>query len=238
MYDANAEQDAVKPSVLIVGQQQILIVGVRHAVESDGLIVVGVASSSQEAEEVAVTTSPDLCLVLAPIAGGVQALLESLGSVVPEMLVVVMSSDDHLDGESLLAVMAAGAAGWLSLDLSPAVLGRTLRAVHEGEPGISRQHVGRLLTALRKPTGRTTRLMDGRVVELTPRERETLDLMADGHSTQAIAARLGLNAATVRWHIAHLVKKLKVETRTEAVALYRGPGGGRSGRRPLDAQTR
>jgi DNA-binding NarL/FixJ family response regulator len=229
--DANAEQDAMEPSVLIVGQQQILIVGVRHAVESDGLVVVGVASSSQEAEEVALATSPDLCLVLAPIPGGVRALLETLGSVVPGMLVVVMSSEDHLDGESLLAVVAAGAAGWLSLDLSPAVLGRTLRAVNEGEPGISRQHIGRMLNALRKPTGRTTRLLDGRVVELTPRERETLDLMADGHSTQRIAARLSLSAATVRWHIAHLVKKLKVESRAEAVALYRGPAGGRVRRR-------
>lgn len=214
--------DGAAPSVLIVGEQQILNVGVRHAVESDGLAVTGVARSHAEAVELATTTSPELCLLLAPIAGGVQSLVEELESIPSEMRVVVMSSEDYLDGDALLNVLASGAAGWLSLDLSPEVLGRTLRAVHNGEPGISRQHVGRLLAALRRPSARATRLLDGRIVELTPRERETLELLAGGLSTALVAVELAVSAATVRWHISSLVRKLGVDSRAEAVRLYRG----------------
>ena len=230
------DDEASPPSVIIVGEQQILIVGIRHSLESDGLVVAGVAASRQEAKAVAVSSEPDLCLVLAPLEGGVQALIDDLNAVRPELLVVVMSSDDHLDGEALIRTMAAGAAGWLSLDLPPAVLGRTLRAAHRGEPALSRQHVGRLVAALRRPHGRVTRLRDGRVVELTPRERETLDLVALGLSTRSIASQLHLSTTTVRWHIAGFVKKLGVASREEAVTMYRGAAGtDRRGLRPQSA---
>jgi DNA-binding NarL/FixJ family response regulator len=235
MSEGTGDVDTSSPSVMIVGEQQILIVGIRHSLESDGLVVTGVAASRREATTVAAANAPDLCLVLAPLEGGVQALIDDLRAVRPELLVVVMSSEDHLDGESLVRTMAAGAAGWLSLDLPPEVLGRTLRAVHRGEPGLSRQHVGRLVAALRRPHGRATRLHDGRVIELTPREREALDLVALGLSTRSIANQLRLSTTTVRWHISGLVKKMGVQSREEAVTLYRGAAARdrrSTGRRP------
>ncbi|RJK96716.1 LuxR C-terminal-related transcriptional regulator [Vallicoccus soli] len=205
--------------VLVGGDQQLLVLGVRHTVEADGLRVVGQAEAAAALARTAAVERPDLCLVLAPFPGGVVAAVQAVLTASPDTVVVVLSADDAVDGDSLLRVMAAGADGWLSLDLPPAVLGRTLRAVHAGEPGISRKHVTRLLRVLRRSTQGDVVLRDGRSVALTPREQEVFSAVSGGGSTRDVALVLGMSEATVRWHVAALVRKLGVGSRAELVGL-------------------
>lgn len=205
-------------TVLLVGEQQVLLAGVRQALAEDGITVVGVSRTTGFATCLAAELHPDVCLLLAPLAGGVVPAVEAL-RVAHDVRVVVVSADDDLRGELLLKALAAGADGWLSLDVPPDVLGRTLRAVHDGEAGISRLHVTRLLEALRRSDAKTARLVDGRTVRLTPREHETLSQLCVDTSTLAVARNLDVSQSTARWHIATLLNKLGASSRDDAVRL-------------------
>lgn len=208
--------------VVVVGDQQLLVLGVRHTLEADGLTVLAVAPRADAALAQASPAEPDLVLVLAPLAQGVvDAVRDLRARVARGTRIVALSHDDEVDGDSLLAVMSVGADGWLTLDLPPRVLGRTLRAVHAGEPGISRKHVARLLDVLRRTERRRVTLADGSVAELTPREHEVLPLLLQGVPTREVARRLALSEGTVRWHAASLMKKVGVSSRVDLAAAVR-----------------
>jgi DNA-binding NarL/FixJ family response regulator len=113
----------------------------------------------------------------------------------------------------------AGADGYLLKDIDPSRLGVTLRAALRGEAALPRHLVSRLIEEFRGRGGRRLRLASGAHVELTGRELEVLELMREGLTTAAMAARLFIAEATVRSHIAAIVHKLGVEDREGAVRL-------------------
>lgn len=129
------EQDGDALTVLLVGEQQVLLAGVRQALESDGERVVGATRKGAAAAALVASTRPDVVLGLAPLHGGVVvAVVDAVRATAVATRIVVISADDDATGELLLAAMTAGADGWLSLELSPDRLGRTLRAARGGEP--------------------------------------------------------------------------------------------------------
>ncbi len=122
------------------------------------------------------------------------------------------------DDDTAIRALSVGAAGYVSKDLSSEALRRALRGAVDGEAAISRRLARRLVEELcRQPEPRPRlRPLGG---ELTAREWEVLDLLIDGESTLAIAQTLGLALETVRSHIKHVLRKLGVGTRGEAVAI-------------------
>jgi DNA-binding NarL/FixJ family response regulator len=144
---------------------------------------------------------------------------------------VVVLSHDH-DPVSLIAAVAAGADGWVRPDMPPASLRRAVVAIHDGESGFSRRHVGFLVDALRlagsAPEPGSTAGPNGDnpdpvgTPELTPREREIFTDLTGGRSTKEIAARLAVSEATVRWHSARLRRKMA------AAPVAPGPARGAS----------
>jgi DNA-binding NarL/FixJ family response regulator len=123
-------------------------------------------------------------------------------------VVLTASAADHV----LVAAIEAGAAGFVSKSRSLDELTAAVRAAASGESVISPEMLARLLPRLQR-NGRT------RHNDLTEREREVLDLLADGLSNAAIAERLFVSVHTVRNHIANLSAKLGAHSKLEVLSI-------------------
>src|SRR5262245_4769515 len=185
-----------------------------------GYDLVGTAATGVDAVRAAVTLRPDVLVMDIQMPGGtgIEAARE-ISRVAPDVAVLMLTMFD--DDESVFAAMRAGARGYVLKGAAPDNVIRAIAAVAAGEaifgPGIA----SRALAYLSQPrTGRTA------FPELTPREREVLELIAAGLGNTAIAHRLGLAAATVGNHITSIFAKLQVASRAEAIIRARSAGLG------------
>ena len=184
-----------------------------------GLVIVGVAPSAIAASQLGLHTAADICLVIAPLLVGLVATIRRLSRERVADHIVVLALDGAGRDELLVPALASGADGWLSADLEPADLGRSLRNVVGGEPGVSAQQVSQLIAALRTLSRREVTLEDGTTAGLTTREQQMLTELAGGTPTRVIAHRLAVSEGTVRWHSARLLKKLNVTSREDLAAV-------------------
>ena len=163
---------------------------------------------------------PDLCLLDVNMPGGGIRAAGEIARQLPGcpvvMLTVSRSDTDLFDS------LHAGAAGYLLKDTDPERLPHALRGVLAGEAAIPRSLVARVLDEVRT-RGRRRRVpqLGARGVELTSREWEVLDLLAQELSTAEIAKRLFVSPVTVRRHISSILDKLRVGDRKSAVRLFR-----------------
>ena len=184
-----------------------------------GIVIVGLAPSAIAASQLGLHAAADLVLVIAPLVVGLVATIRRLSRERVANHIVVLAQDTPGRDDLLVPALASGADGWLSTDLEPAMLGRSLQAVVDGEPGVSREQVGQLISALRKLTLRDVTLEDGRTAGLTAREQQILLELSVATPTRVIAQKLGVSEGTVRWHSARLFKKLDVTSREELAAV-------------------
>lgn len=169
-----------------------------------GIEVVGTAATGREAVRAAVTLRPRVVVldVQMPDLDGIGAARE-ICKVAPDVAVLMLTMFD--DDDSVFAAMRAGARGYVLKGANQDEIVRAIRAVSAGEaifgPGVARRVLGQLSgpAAAAHP-----------FPELTPREREVLELLAAGVSTAAIGARLGLATKTVTNHASMLFAKLQV----------------------------
>lgn len=193
----------------------------------DGIEVAGTADGGREAVRLAVTLRPDV-LVLdlqMPDLHGVAAARE-IARAAPDVAVLMLTMFD--DDDSVFAAMRAGARGYLLKGASQDEIVRGVQAVAAGEaifgPGVARRVLGQLSgpAAASEP-----------FPELTPRERQVLELLTAGLTTVAIGQRLGLAGKTVANHLSSVFGKLQVQSRAEAVDRARRAGVGEpDARRP------
>ena len=186
----------------------------------DGYELVGEAATGPEAVRAAVTLHPDVLVmdIQMPGMSGIDATRE-IGRVAPGVAVLMLTMFE--DDESVFAAMRAGALGYVLKGASPTDMIRAIAAVAAGEAIFGTGVARRALTYLTAPRADTTAFP-----ELTPREREVLDLIATGLGNAAIAARLGLAANTVSNHISNIFGKLQVASRAEAIVRARSAGLG------------
>ena len=200
--------------VLVVDDHAVVREGLRSFLElQDGLEVVGEAGDGAEALEAAERLRPDVVLMdlVMPNVDGVEAM-QRLRERVPTARVIVLTS--FLDDDRLLPAIRAGAAGYLLKNAEPQELARAIRAADEGEALLDPAVAARLVDAFAGGGER-----DARYDELTPREREVLELIGRGFSNKRIALELGAAEKTVKNHVSHVLAKLGVADRTQA-ALY------------------
>ncbi|MEV0329990.1 response regulator transcription factor [Micromonospora echinospora] len=208
--------------VVVVDGHPVFRLGLAALLDSlSGLGVVGVTGDVAELPALVDRYRPDVVVIDPHLDGGAGvAAVRDLASRHPGtgVLVVTMLDDD----ESVVALLRAGARGYLLKRAAPAELERAVRAVANGEvllgPGIAGRAVGRL-TGVR--TSGSSPLP-----ELTGREREVLDLVAQGLTNVLVARRLGLSPKTVRNHLSTVLHKLQVSDRSEAVRRARQAGLG------------
>lgn len=190
----------------------------------DGIEVVGTAATGREAVRAVVTLRPDVLVldVQMPDLDGVGAARE-VARAAPGVAVLMLTMFD--DDDSVLAAMRAGAQGYVLKGAAQEEIVRAIHSVASGEaifgPGIARRVLGHLSGAVADP-----------FPDLTPRERQVLELMAAGLPTRAIAVRLGLAPKTVTNHASVMFAKLHVDGRAAAVSRARAAGLARGGSRP------
>ncbi|WP_412544195.1 response regulator transcription factor [Longispora sp. K20-0274] len=203
-----------------------------HPVVRDGLRVLfsslpdlellAEAATGREAVRAAVTHRPHVLVMdlRMPDLDGVAATAE-IGRLAPDVAVLVLTMFD--DDQTVFAAMRAGARGYLVKGASQEDISRAITTVAGGGavfgPGVAR----RVLDFFGGPTPAAQPPFP----ELTPREREVLDLIAAGLPNATIARRLGLAGKTVGNHISTIFAKLQVATRAEAIVRARDGGLGR-----------
>ena len=201
--------------VLIVDDHAVVREGLRTFLElQDGLAVVGEASDGLKALEQADALCPDVILMdlVMPKLDGVGAMRELRRRRMGSRVIVLTS---FLDDERLLPAIEAGAAGYLLKDVEPFELARAIRAAHAGEAIIDPTAAARLMRAIADGAIRTA---DDHQ-RLTRREREVLELIANGRSNKRIALELMISEKTVKTHVGHVLAKLGVSDRTQAALL-------------------
>lgn len=185
-----------------------------------GYELVGTAATGTEAVRAAVTLRPDVLVmdIQMPDLTGIEATRE-ISRVAPDVAVLMLTMFD--DDESVFAAMRAGAQGYVLKGSAPDNVIRAIAAVAAGEaifgPGIARRALNYF--SGRAPDQHT-------FPDLTPREREVLNLIAAGHGNAAIAVQLGLAPATISNHISSIFAKLQVASRAEAIIRARSAGLG------------
>ena len=183
------------------------------------MTVAGEASTGASAEATVRDAKPDVVVIDAdiPDVDGLTAT-RRLSVSHPGLPVLVLAARE--DDQLALNALRAGASGFLSKAVAPEAIARATRGVAEGEAAISRRLTFRVVSELRALSRMRARSQPSDP-DLTPRESEVLDLLAENASTAEIAQRLGLSTATVRTHVKHVLRKLGVHTRADAVAAAR-----------------
>ena len=194
--------------------------GVARALEGEGFLICAEAPDGATAVTESLRHRPDVCLLDIHMPGnGVEAAAE-ITSQLPETSVIMLTVSRNDD--DLFDALRAGASGYLLKDMNPERLPDAIRGVLSGEAAMPRSLVAHLIEEFRD-RGRRKRLFLHRrqAVDLTSREWEVLELMRQGLSTAEIATRLFITKATVRTHIAAVLRKLHASDRKEALNLLR-----------------
>jgi DNA-binding NarL/FixJ family response regulator len=187
-----------------------------------GMVVAGEARTGQEAIDLAAALQPDVILMdlQMPELNGIDATRQILAaSPHIRILMVTMFEDDA----SVFTAMKAGARGYVLKDADKPDLLRAISAVGNGEAIFSPAIASRVLDFFTSP-----RPTEAAVAfpQLTDREREILNLIAQGHGNQDIARRLVLTHSTVRNYVSSIFTKLQVADRADAIVRARQAGLG------------
>jgi DNA-binding NarL/FixJ family response regulator len=207
-------------SVLIVDDQALVRTGFRMILDAEEDIeVAGEAADGQEAVVEAQRLQPDVILmdVRMPVVDGIEATRRLLVDAGTSTKVVMLTTFDM--DEYVYDALRAGASGFLLKDAPPEQLIAGIRAVAAGDallaPSVTRRVIEEFVR--RPPSSMQT--LPAELAELTARELEVLKLIARGLSNAEIAKELFVSETTVKTHVAHVLMKLDVRDRVQAVVL-------------------
>jgi DNA-binding NarL/FixJ family response regulator len=202
--------------VLVADDQELVRAGLRAILAAQpDLQVVGEAEDGDAAVRAAARLRPDVVLmdVRMPVMDGIEATRRITSGDAPDARVIVLTTFD-LD-EYVYASLRAGASGFLLKGVPAADLAGAVRVVAAGDALIAPSVTRRLIDAF--AAGGPPAAAPPGLDELTEREHEVLMLLARGLSNAEIGAELFLSAATVKTHVAHVLLKLGVRDRVQAV---------------------
>lgn len=218
-------RDAVPgtPRVLIADDHALFRAGVRALLASStGAEIVAEAETGAEAVARALETAPDVVLmdIQMPDMNGIEATRRILAND-PRVGVIIVSMFE--DDDSVFAAMRAGARGYVLKGAGQGEFLRAITAVANGEALYNSKIADRILAFF--ATSRRDLPLNV-FPDLTEREREVLDLIAQGHPNAVIARRLSITDKTVRNHVTNIFSKLQVTDRVQAVMRAREAGFG------------
>lgn len=198
-------------SVLIADDHPLFLLGLRTFLEqATNYQVVAAAGSADEVLRYAVKTRPDIVIVdLSILRSSRFKLLQQLRELCPGVKVLIMTG--YATPENLVNSIRAGAMGYLSKESDPSLLLLALDTIQRGKPWIQREFMEGLLQAITQPNPGWR--------QLSQRELQVLQLVAQGLSNKEIAQRLKIRPGTVKEHVTRILRKLSLRNRTEA-SLY------------------
>jgi len=204
------------PTVFLVDDHELFRAGVRAEL-GDAVEVVGEADDVAPAIELIGERLPDVVLLDVHLPeGGGQLVVEAVKQEHPEVAFLALSVSDA--PEDVIAVIRAGARGYLTKTVSGAELIDAVRRVAEGDAVFSPRLAGFVLDAFAEGgglgAGATVRV-DPEVDQLTSREREVLRLIARGYAYKEVARTLKISAKTVESHVSSVLRKLQLSNRSQ-----------------------
>jgi len=197
--------------VLLADDHSIVRAGIRQFLERAGDIqVVAEAGDGEMAKVLIQQKQPDVAVldIQMPKSSGIE-VTRWVRANFPKVGVLILTAFD--DDPYVLAVLQAGANGYVLKTASPAELIRAVRDVNAGKSVLDASVTQKLLSQLSHPKEAP------QVEALTARELEVLELVAKGFTNKAIGVQLGISDRTVQGHLAHTFDKLQAGSRTEAV---------------------
>jgi DNA-binding NarL/FixJ family response regulator len=204
-------------SVLIADDQALVRVGLRKILEAEpGTTVIGEAGDGQDAVTEAGRLRPDVVLmdIRMPVLDGIEATRRIVRDrAATRVLILTTFGLDTYVYDAL----RAGASGFMLKDAPPEEIAAAVRIVASGEallaPAVTRAVIEEFARRSPAPPSTPPRAVE----ELTPREREVLDLLVRGLSNPEICERLVVSEATAKTHVAHILQKLHLRDRVQAV---------------------
>ena len=200
----------MKRRVVLVDDHGMFLAGVRAEL-GDAVEVVGEARTVGDAVQLIKETDPDVVLLDVHLPDGSgDAIINAVAPERPGTKFLALSVSDA--AEDVIAVIRAGARGYVTKTIAPDELAAAIERVAQGDAVFSPRLAGFVLDAFR--TGDHV-AGDEELNELTPREREVLQLIARGYMYKEIATRLHISAKTVESHVSSVLRKLQLSTRHE-----------------------
>ncbi|MDQ2087643.1 response regulator transcription factor [Herbivorax sp. ANBcel31] len=206
-----------KIGVVIADDHAMVRQGLKQILELENdIAVIAQASNGEEALSIARDKTPDVILmdINMPGMNGLQAIKEIKDEKISSRVIVLTI---HEDREYLFKTLHMGAEGYVLKDADPNVLIEAIRSVNNGQSYIQANMTKELVKEFTRVTLNENR--KGEENNLTSREREVLELIAEGMINKEIATKLYISEKTVKNHVSNIFKKLKVSDRTQA-AIY------------------
>ena len=197
--------------VLLADDHAVVRAGICQFLEqADDIDVIAEADDGQEAMDLIEEHQPDVAVldIQMPKATGIEVTRWVRGHH-REVGVLILTAYD--DDPYVMAVLQAGANGYVLKTASPKEIIRAVRDVHAGNSALDSEIVQKIVAQV------STGIQDQPVEKLTARELEVLALVAKGYTNKAIGVQLGISDRTVQGHLAHIFSKLQSGSRTEAV---------------------
>ncbi|HUP61369.1 MAG TPA: response regulator transcription factor [Thermoanaerobaculia bacterium] len=216
--------------ILIADDHSLFRDGLRSLLQAQGHEVIGEAKTGREAIALARELKPEVLLmdVQMPDLDGIEAT-RLISAEMPEIKVIILTASE--EESKLFDAIKSGAQGYLLKNLEADAFFDMLEKAQRGEPALTPALARKLLQEFAKPV--ETAAPRSEEETLTAREREVLELMVEGvTSNRKLAKRLGLSENTVKFHVRNILDKLRLHNRAEVVgyALRHGilepPGGG------------
>ncbi len=197
-------------SVFLVDDHRLFLTGVRAELD-ECFSVLGAASDVDDAIDRVRELAPDVVLVDVHMpGGGGLAVVQNVLQTHPETRFLALSVSDA--PEDVIAMIRAGARGYVTKSIQPEELAEAVRRVAVGDAVFSPRLAGFVLDAF---AGTPVEVDDADLNQLTPREREVLRLIARGYAYKQVARRLEISVKTVESHVSSVLRKLQLSSRHE-----------------------
>ena len=201
--------------IAIVEDNKVIRESLMEFVQTDSECqCVFVCATASEALKEIPKCQPDIVLmdIQLPDISGIECTAQ-LKQLMPSVQIIMVTV--YEDTDRIFKALRAGACGYLLKRCTPEELIDAIHEVKQGGAPMSREIARKVIASFREPATSATE-----VEGLSPREREILELLANGHPNKEIAARVGLTDGTVRWHLRHVYNKLHVRSRMEAALKF------------------
>jgi two-component system, NarL family, response regulator LiaR len=202
-------------TVLIVDDHSVVRAGIRNYLTTQAdMQVIGEAASGAEAVRMATELIPDVALMdlSMPEMDGLEAT-RRIREVSPRTHVVVLTS--FHDDAHIFPAIRAGALSYLLKDIGPEELAAAVRAAAVGEAVLHPRVAARVMQEMQGCAGNE----EDSIGQLSPREREVLQQIAEGLSNRQIAEKLVISEKTVKGHVSNILAKLHLADRTQAAVM-------------------
>ena len=207
----SSSKSRTKIRILLADDHHIVRAGIRQLLESaKDIQVIAEAGDGEEAQSLIQQHKPDVAVldIQMPKASGIE-VTRWVRSHLPGVGVLILTAYD--DEPYVMAVLQAGANGYVLKTAKTEELIQAVRDVHEGKSALDPSITQKLMSNLFKRSEKTP------IESLTDRELDVLRLAAKGFTNKAIGAQLNISDRTVQGHLAHIFAKLQATSRTEAV---------------------